>query len=126
MQRDSGARGSARLNSGAHPRIDLAGRGRCYFIGREGAIVGLITSTDVAGVPREQWSARTVSSAMVPAARVITIEPKANLIDALKLMQQHDIHQLPVLERGQLVGVLTRGDIMRQIELRQEFAAAEP
>jgi CBS domain-containing protein len=104
----------------------LAGRGRCYFIGREGAIVGLITSTDVAGVPREEWGVRTVSSAMVPAARVITIDPKANLIDALKLMQQHDIHQLPVLERGQLVGVLTRGDIMRQIELRQEFAAAEP
>lgn len=93
----------------------------CYLVGTNGAVVGLITPSDLTGVPREEWGVRTVERAMVPSERVITIDPEADLVHALDLMREHDIHQLPVLEEGRLIGVLTRGDVMRQIELRTQF-----
>ncbi|MBM3139453.1 MAG: CBS domain-containing protein [Chloroflexi bacterium] len=59
---------------------------------------------------------------MVPADQVVVVAPDATVLDAMKLMQQHDIHQVPVLEHGRLVGLLTRADVLRQLELRALFA----
>ena len=58
---------------------------------------------------------------MVPAERVITAAPETGVIAALRLMQQHDIHQLPVLEHDRVVGLVTRGDVLRRIEVRSIF-----
>lgn len=55
---------------------------------------------------------------MIPSSSVITISPQTRVIDALRLMQEHDIHQLPVLSDGRVAGMLTRADVMRHIELR--------
>ncbi len=55
---------------------------------------------------------------MIPSEPVITISPQTRVIDALRLMQEHDIHQLPVLSDGRVAGMLTRADVIRHIELR--------
>ncbi|MGL4377254.1 MAG: CBS domain-containing protein, partial [Microcoleaceae cyanobacterium] len=45
---------------------------------------------------------------------VITITPDKLLKDAAKLMHERHINRLPVLDHtGKLVGILTRGDIVR-------------
>jgi tRNA nucleotidyltransferase (CCA-adding enzyme) len=54
---------------------------------------------------------------------VVVVSPNASVLDAMKLMQQHDVHQVPVLEGGRLVGLLTRADVIRQLELRTAFAS---
>jgi acetoin utilization protein AcuB len=41
----------------------------------------------------------------------ITASPDMTLPDALQLMAQHSIRRLPIVERGQLVGMVTRGDL---------------
>jgi acetoin utilization protein AcuB len=41
----------------------------------------------------------------------ITAPPDMNLPDALQLMAQHNIRRLPIVERGQLIGMVTRGDL---------------
>lgn len=94
---------------------------RAFLVAQGGRIVGLISSTDVAKVPRETWPQRTVESAMVPSDRVHTVAPTTMLLDAAKVLQEQDIHQLPVLEDGRVVGLLTRSDVMRSIELRTTF-----
>ena len=43
----------------------------------------------------------------------ITISPAASLIDAARLMLQHKISALPVLEGSELVGIITESDIFR-------------
>ncbi len=58
---------------------------------------------------------------MVPAERVRTVTPRTDLVEAMRLMQQYDIHQLPVLDDGRLVGMLTRADVLRQVEVRMRF-----
>ena len=99
---------------------------RCYLIGGlDGVVIGLITTSDITDIPRERWSAVTVEDSMVPRERVHVIAPEAPVLEALSQMSAHDVHQLPVIEEERLVGLVTRGDVMRQIELRTRFIEQE-
>jgi signal-transduction protein with cAMP-binding, CBS, and nucleotidyltransferase domain len=44
----------------------------------------------------------------------------------MRLMQEHDVNQLPVLEEGRLVGLLTRGDVLQRLELNTLVGNFEP
>lgn len=43
----------------------------------------------------------------------ITISPGCSIAEAARLMTEKGIKRLPVIERGELVGVITRGDLVR-------------
>ncbi|WP_242402569.1 CBS domain-containing protein [Komagataeibacter kakiaceti] len=54
-------------------------------------------------------------------APAISIEPTETITKALRLMLSHKISGLPVVTpNGQLVGILTEGDLMRRSELHTE------
>lgn len=51
----------------------------------------------------------------------VTITPDATLAEAQELMTEHEVRRLPVVENGELVGIITYSDILRQIPpLREE------
>lgn len=51
----------------------------------------------------------------------VTITPDATLAEAQELMAEHEVRRLPVVENGELVGIITYSDILRQIPpLRDE------
>ncbi len=45
----------------------------------------------------------------------VTIAPDATLAAAQELMSEHEVRRLPVVERGELIGIITNSDILRQI-----------
>lgn len=52
---------------------------------------------------------------------VITIDPDSTVLQAARLMLQHHISGLPVIDKsGNLVGVLSEGDFLRRRETRTE------
>lgn len=46
---------------------------------------------------------------------VITVDPSFTIEEAAKEMVDHDINMLPVVQDGQVVGILTRGDIIKAL-----------
>ena len=67
------------------------------------------------GVDRIQTSVQRLHSAHVRdvmTSRVIEVEPDYTLQECLRLMRQFGINRLPVVERGRLVGIVTRGDVL--------------
>ena len=44
---------------------------------------------------------------------VITVDADDSMLDATKLLKEHNIRHLPVLEKGKLVGVITDRDLKR-------------
>src|SRR2546428_6650447 len=48
---------------------------------------------------------------------LVTVAPDDTIGDALGKMKTHDVHELPVLERKKLVGVVTLGGLMRRRNL---------
>ena len=45
--------------------------------------------------------------------KVITIDIKDSMQDAIRLLKQHDIRMLPVMKKGKLVGIITDRDLKR-------------
>nr|WP_201280505.1 CBS domain-containing protein [Hassalia byssoidea] len=51
----------------------------------------------------------------------ITISPEKTLTEAARVMHDKNVHRLPVLdESGQVIGILTRGDIVRAMAASQD------
>ena len=55
----------------------------------------------------------------VMVSKLITIEAQEPLDRCMQLMTDHRIRHLPVLEKGQLIGVISIGDVVRQMIIEQ-------
>ena len=58
-------------------------------------------------------AAVTVKNAMT--SDPVTVGPEAGIEDIASLMIKHDIHTLPVLDQGTLVGIIGKEDILRTL-----------
>ncbi len=84
-------------------------------------LVGLITLSDIRHIAREQWGQVPVSNAMIPLARLHVATPQQSLSDVFPLMAGRDVNQLPVVENGALVGILSRDAIVHYLEVRRSL-----
>ena len=89
-------------------------------------LVGLMTLSDIRHIPREQWGQVPVSNAMIPLNRLHVVTPQQSLSDVLPLMAGRDVNQLPVLENGALVGILSRDAIVQYLEVRRGLGVDTP
>ena len=94
---------------------------RALPVAQDGRIVGLVTLTDVKQMPESEWSRNSVGAIMTrPPLR--TIEPDASVTRALERLVEDDLNQLLVVDKdGSLLGTLSRGDVMRFLQLRGEL-----
>jgi Zn-dependent protease/CBS domain-containing protein len=94
---------------------------RSAMVTQNDQLVGLITLGDIRSIPREQWSQVPVGHVMIPVNKLHVVSPQQNLNDVLPLMAGRDVNQLPVVQDGRLVGVLSRDAIMRYLEVRRSL-----
>ena len=67
-----------------------------------------------------------VSNAMIPLSRLHVATPQQSLSDVLPLMAGRDVNQLPVVENGALVGILSRDAIVQYLEVRRGLGVDTP
>ncbi|MCL4459621.1 MAG: site-2 protease family protein [Chloroflexi bacterium] len=84
-------------------------------------LIGMITLSDVKHVPQEQWLTRTVREAMTKAEDLRTVSPLDDVGRVLATLDGHDLNQAPVVYQGQLVGMITRSNLIRFLRVRQEL-----
>ena len=84
-------------------------------------LAGLITLSDIRHVPRERWGSTPVSQAMIPMERLHVVTPQQNLHEVLPQMAGRDVSQLPVMQNGSLVGLVSRDAIMHYLEVRRSL-----
>lgn len=102
----------------------LGHKRRAVLMVKDGRLVGIVTVGDLQKVARERRRSTTASEVMTPADRLITIAPGATLQRAADLLAQHDFDQLPVVDDGRALGVITRADIMREFHIREALEIA--
>jgi len=61
----------------------------------------------------EKMVAMKVSGAMTP--NPLTVDPETSIEDIATIMVRKNIHTLPVLEKGKLVGVIGKEDVLRTL-----------
>jgi Zn-dependent protease len=86
-------------------------------------LAGLITLSDIRHVARGEWAQTPVGMVMIPVERLHTATQQQQLKDVLSLMNGRDVNQLPVVQDGRLVGVLSRDAILRSLEVRRSIGA---
>lgn len=94
-----------------------------YFVVSGGiAGDGLITMSTIRTVPREAWPVTTAAQVMISPARLDTTTPGAGLWAALEKMGRDGVNQLPVVEGAQIIGILSREDVLQHLRVLQTFA----
>ncbi len=96
----------------------LHGNRRAVPVAEDGRVLGIVTLGDVRAVPSEQRS-RTPVGDLIREQKCVVVQPGDSLRTAVEALGGGDFEQLPVVEDGRLAGVLTRADVIRQIELRE-------
>ena len=82
---------------------------------------GIITPNEINPVPKNRWPYTTISDVMRPLDATRTVGPDTPVSDALEVMASQDLNQLPVVSDGNLVGLLSRSNIVQLIQTRAEL-----
>ena len=84
-------------------------------------LVGTVTDRDiVVRVVAEGKDPQSVTVRDVASTDLVTVDPQQDLSEALRLMAQHQVRRLPVVEEdGRLVGVVAQADVARQADEAQ-------
>lgn len=81
-------------------------------------LVGVITDRDIAiRVVAEGRDPQSTKVEDIASQNLVTIDPQQDLDEALRLMAQHQVRRLPVVEEdGKLVGIIAQADVARHAD----------
>jgi CBS domain-containing protein len=83
-------------------------------------LVGTVTDRDIAvRVVAEGKDPEATKVLEIATKEVVTVEPGQELDEALRLMAEHQVRRLPVVEGGRLVGVLAQADVAHDASAEQ-------
>ncbi len=114
--------------STVHPDISLRNlvneyffknRFSCFPVMKRDEFVGLVEINQIKAVDRAQWEFTRVSDVMTPREALRTVEPDTDAYDVLMQMIDAGSGRLPVLDKGELIGIISRKDIMQFVEFRE-------
>ncbi|MGA7142864.1 MAG: CBS domain-containing protein [Desulfobacterales bacterium] len=89
-------------------------------------VVGIFSERDYARkVILKDKSSRNTSVSELMTREVVYIDTDATLEESMALMTAKRIRHLPVLQNNRLVGIVTLGDVVKQLISDQKFAIRE-
>jgi CBS domain-containing protein/mannitol/fructose-specific phosphotransferase system IIA component (Ntr-type) len=104
------------------------GLGALPVIDAERRVIGMVSERDIIRhlLTMQVFSGADVRSVMAPGAgprsvrdvmsrQVMCVAPEQPIAEVASLMSNKDVDRVPVVREGQLVGFLTRGDIVRKL-----------
>jgi CBS domain-containing protein len=88
----------------------------------EGDLAGIISARDYGRkVILAGKSPNDVRVKEIMTTSLVTVTPEATVLDAMELMTRHHIRHLPVLQEGELEGVVSMGDLVGEVISGQAF-----
>jgi len=93
---------------------------RCFLVYQGEREAGLLTLHNLKEVPRSSWATTTAAQAMTPIEKLSRIDANAELWTAFEKMGRDGINQMPVMKGDELVGMLSRSDIVRYLQTLQQ------
>lgn len=81
---------------------------------KRGKAIGILSDADMINkIIVNGASAQKTKVKELMSSPLITISPEADVMDAIKKIKKSNIHRMPVVEKGKVVGVLSLSDIAR-------------
>ena len=86
-------------------------------------LIGLVALQDVRDVSRDQWEQTRIGDIMTPQSDIVSLSLSDDASRALDQLSSMDIRQLPVLESGELRGMVRRRDLVKWLQLQSDVDA---
>ena len=87
-----------------------------YPVMQDGDLKGIITFHDISKLPEDQRD-RTVEEFMTN--KVVVTDPQEEVASTLEKLTNNRIGRLPVVDNGQLVGIISKTDVMKALEMKK-------
>jgi CBS domain-containing protein len=103
-------------------RDDVLGAGRrCFIVTEGGRMAGLLTLHEIKAIPPERRATVTAGDVMTPVEKLTTVEPGTDLLAALEKMDDANVAQMPVMQAGELRGMVAREQVLHYVRVRAEL-----
>ena len=81
----------------------------------DGKVIGIVTEIDILNAINDgkELSRTTAGDIMTP--EVVSANPDTPITEMIKMMEEFHIIRLPVVQDNKLIGVVSRGDIIRNL-----------
>ncbi len=97
--------------------IEMGHNAAC-IVGPKGKILGIVSRSDLARALEHDLGHAPATSVMTH--RVVRVGPETPLSEVRRLVVERDIGTLPVLDQEELVGIVSRTDLLREMYQAQE------
>lgn len=90
-------------------------------------LVGVLTDRDIAiRLVAEGKDPQSTTVEQIASQELVTVDPQQDLDEALRLMAQHQVRRLPVVEEdGKLVGIVAQADVARRADAKRTGEVVE-
>lgn len=92
-----------------------------YPVVEHSRLIGCISSTQIAGVPRDQWKHFRVRDVAAPCSKDNTVGIDTGVLMALSIMNRTGNSRLLVIDGDRLVGIITLKDLMKLLALKLDL-----
>jgi CBS domain-containing protein len=79
-------------------------------------VVGIVTFHDLSGIPEDK---RDLPISKFMTRDLIVTSPDEDVAESLARLNTNNVGRLPVLEEGKLVGIISKTDIIKALEIRK-------
>lgn len=95
-------------------KLDELKVGAMVILGEAGSVIGVFSERDLArAIARKGAEAMTMSVADCMTRKVVTAHPMDTIDQAMNAMTDRRIRHLPVVDGGELLGVVSIGDLVK-------------
>ena len=89
--------------------------GALMVLGQEGNVAGIVSERDFMHVCNKCGEAKQVSELMTVFEKLVILNPKESLQDAMKKFTDNRVRHLPVMDDEKLVGIVSIGDAVKEL-----------
>jgi Zn-dependent protease/CBS domain-containing protein len=93
----------------------------CFLVSWGAGLEGLVTLEQIKKVPRHRWAVTSVQDIMTPASKLKVAYADQDLLTVVQEMTGENANYMPVMEGGQVVGIIKRDDVGRFLRTRAEL-----
>lgn len=100
----------------------MLGKGeRAVIVALGDGVMGILSVSDINKVPREEWVKTPAQRAMTPREEIVTVDAATGAMDVLMLLAERRLNQVPVLDEGRLIGLVSRRELIDRVHLAEEL-----
>ncbi len=99
---------------------------RAVMVANGGAVMGILTVTDIQRLPRADWATTPAQRIMTAREKVVTVAADTPALDVLQLLGERRLNQVPVLADGRMVGLITRRELLDRVSLAGSLGRDRP